>query len=291
MRVLLAGYGFTARALARVLIARGDAVAATSRRADALAGIAADGAAPVLADPASEQGRKALAEAARGVTHLVSCVPPGEHGDPILPVLAEMEGGQRPWLGYLSTTGVYGDRKGGWAFEWEAPAPGQARSVRRAEAEAGWLAMGARVFRLSGIYGPGRSALDRLREGTARIIDHPGQVFARVHVDDIAAALIAAMDQPEATGVFNLADDRPCSQREVMEGAAAMLGIAPPAAEPFDPGRMSPMLASFHAECRRVSNARAKAVLGWRLAYPTWREGLAAILDAEKGFAARGGGG
>jgi nucleoside-diphosphate-sugar epimerase len=291
MRVLLIGYGYTARALARALIARGDAVSATARGTEALAGIAADGAAPVLADPAGEDGLRALAEAARGATHLVSSVPPGEDGDPILPVLAAMEDRDRPWQGYLSTTGVYGDRRGGWAFEWEAPTPGQTRSVRRAEAEAGWLAIGARVFRLSGIYGPGRSALDRLRDGTARIIDHPGQVFARVHVDDIAAALIAAMDQPEATGLFNLADDRPCSQREVMEGAAAMLGMAPPAPEPFDPDRMRPMLASFHAECRRVSNARAKAVLGWRPGYPTWREGLAAALAAEKGFAARGGGG
>ncbi len=291
MRVLLIGYGFTARALARALIARGDAVSATARGADALTGIAADGASPVLADPASEDGRKALAEAARAATHLVSSVPPGEDGDPILPVIEAMRAGERPWAGYLSTTGVYGDRKGGWAFEWEPPTPGQARSVRRAGAEAGWRAMDARVFRLSGIYGPGRSALDRLRDGTARIIDHPGQVFARVHVDDIAAAVIAAMDRPEAAGVFNLADDRPCSQREVMEGAAAMLGVAPPAPEPFNPDRMSPMLASFHAECRRVSNARAKAVLGWRPGYPTWREGLAAVLDAEKGFAARGGGG
>ena len=279
-RLLLIGYGFTARALADRARAAGFAVSATARREDALAGIEANGAAPILADPASEAGRAAMAAGIEQATHVVSAVPPGEAGDPILPVLAQADLSGR-WLGYLSTTGVYGDRLGGWAFEWDAVAPGQPRSIRRAEAEAGWTAYGAVLFRLAGIYGPGRSPLDRLRAGKARIIDKPGQVFARIHVEDIASAVLAAMAQPEAAGAFNLADAHPCPPGEPIAGAARMLGVAPPVSEPFDPGTMSPMLASFYSECRRVSNARAKAVLGWRPAFPTWREGLAAIFKAE----------
>lgn len=277
MRLLLIGYGYVARATARRALEAGAAVSATFRRPGQDAEIARDGVTPILADPAAPEGANALRAAAMGATHILSSVPPGAAGDPVLTALdgSDLRG---RWLGYLSTTGVYGDRKGGWAFEWEAPTPGQTRSIRRAEAEAGWARSGARIFRLSGIYGPGRSALDRLERGEARIIDHPGQVFARIHVDDIAGALIAAMARPEADGPFNIADDHPCGQREVIEGAARLLGVAPPAPEPYDPETMSPMLAGFHAECRRVSNARAKARLGWRPVYPSWREGLAACL-------------
>ena len=238
------------------------------------------GATPLIADPAEPDGADALRRVWSQAGYAISSVPPPEGGDP---VLAALEGvASRPgWIGYLSTTGVYGDRKGGWAFEWETPTPGQGRSVRRAEAEAGWSALGARLFRLSGIYGPGRSAFDRLREGRARRIVTPGQVFSRIHVEDIASCLMLAMARPDRTGAFNLADDWPCPQSEVIEGAAQRLGIDPPPAEDLETADMSAMARSFYEENRRVSNARAKAAFGWRLSYPTWREGLDAILKAE----------
>ena len=218
-----------------------------------------------------------MREAARGAGAVIFSAAPGEAGDPFLPAFDGMDLGLT-WLGYLSTTGVYGDRQGGWAFEHDPVSPGQPRSVRRAEAEAAWSERGARLFRLSGIYGPGRSALDRVRSGDGPVFHKAGQVFSRVHVDDIASVLIRALEQQGAKGAFNLADDHPSSQAEVMCGAAEMLGAPAPEVIAFDPDQASAMQASFFCECRRVSNARAKAVLGWRPAYPSWREGLAAIL-------------
>lgn len=207
----------------------------------------------------------------------MSSVPPGPDGDPILPALAGADlAGKR--LIYLSTTGVYGDRRGGWAFETDPVTPGQGRSIRRGQAEAAWLALGAISLRLGGIYGPGRSAFDRLADGRP-VFDKPGQVFSRIHVDDIAAAIEAALARPKVTGPVNIVDDAPSSQIEVMTGAAGMAGRPAPDIQPFDPAEASPMLASFFAENRRVSNARAKTVLGWRPAYADWRSGLAAILD------------
>ncbi|PWE18423.1 NAD(P)-dependent oxidoreductase [Marinicauda salina] len=278
---LLIGYGYVARATAAALAARGVPVTASTRSGETAAAIEAAGHRALVAGPSDSDGAAALANAAAEATHVLSSVPPGEAGDPVAPALAgvDLSGA---WVGYLSTTGVYGDRGGGWAFEWERPAPGQPRSLRRRAAEQDWERLGARIFRLAGIYGPGRSALDRVRARTARRIDKPGHVFSRIHVDDIADALVRAMlDRLGAAGPFNLADDRPCAQAEVVEGAARLLDVAPPPIEPFDPGTLSPMLASFYAESRRVSNARAKAALGWRLRYPTWREGLAACLEAE----------
>ena len=208
---------------------------------------------------------------------VLACAPPGEAGDPFLPALpAETLSGK--WLGYLSTTGVYGDRQGGWAFEYEPVSPGQDRSIRRAQAEAQWLEHGARLFRLAGIYGPGRSAFDRL-EADKVVFDVPGHVFSRIHADDIAQAIALSLEQPEAKGAFNLADDWPDTQPNVMTGAAQIAGVPGPRIQPFDPDKASPMQASFYAECRRVSNARAKAALGWRPSYPSWREGLQAIWD------------
>lgn len=282
-RVLLAGYGYTSRAIARALLARGVRPVGTTRSPDTAKQIEAEGVAALIADPATPDGAQALRAAIEESTHVLSSIPPARDGsaaDPLLGAIGDADLSGR-WLGYLSTTGVYGDRGGGWAFEYEPATPTQDRSIRRAAAEAAWSAHGARLFRLSGIYGPGRSALDRVRAGTAKRLDKPGHVFSRIHVDDIASAVVAAMlDRPEASGAFNLADDHPSSQSEVLEGAARRLGVEPPPLEPFDPDAMSPMAASFYAECRRVSNARTKAALGWRPAYPTWREGLDAILAA-----------
>lgn len=278
--ILFAGFGYVAAATAARLNAAGWTVLASTRSEATAERIAADGYEAVHADPAEPSGADALCRAAERVDAIVFSAAPGEAGDPFLPAFAGADL-SHIWLGYLSTTGVYGDRSGGWAFEREAVTPGQPRSVRRAEAEAEWARRGARVFRLSGIYGPGRSTLDKIRAGDTQVFDKPGQVFSRIHVEDIAAALALALDRPEAHGAFNLADDHPSSQAEVMTGAAALLGAPPPEIVRFDPERASPMQASFFSECRRVSNARAKAVLGWRPAHRSWREGLQAIFKAE----------
>lgn len=278
---LLIGYGYVARATASRLNAAGWSVSATARSDEAAAVVEADGLAVVRSDPASPQGRAALRSAMEAHDAAISSISPGPGGDPVLPALEGLAPG-RVWLGYLSTTGVYGDRQGGWAFEWEAPTPGEPRSLARVQAEAGWQALGGRIFRLGGIYGPGRSALDRVRAGERSVWVKPGQVFGRIHVDDIASALTAALDRPDAQGVFNLVDDWPSDQAEVAQGAAALLNERALEERTFDPEAVAPMLASFYRECRRVSSVRAKAVLGWRLAHPDWNSGLEAILAAEK---------
>lgn len=275
--ICLLGFGFTAKAVARRLSAEGWRVFASTRSADQAEQIRAQGYQPVLADPAKPDDHDALRAAVSACDAVLACAPPGEARDPFLPALSA-EVLDRKWLGYLSTTGVYGDRQGGWAFEYEPVSPGQDRSIRRAQAEADWLKRGARLFRLAGIYGPGRSAFDRLEAGKT-VFDKPGHVFSRVHADDIAQAIALSLERPEASGAFNLADDWPDTQANVMRGAAEIAGLPGPDIEPYDPENASPMQASFYSECRRVSNARAKAALGWRPRYPSWREGLRAIWD------------
>lgn len=275
--ITLYGFGFTARAIARRLSQEGWYVRATTRSSEQAKAISALGYEAVIADPAKASDYTLLQDAAKASDALVFCAPPGEDGDPFAAALSSLDL-SRTWLGYLSTTGVYGDRQGGWAFEYEATTPGQDRSIRRAEAEAYWLKRGARLFRLAGIYGPGRSAFDRL-EADKTVFEKPGHVFSRIHVDDIAQAVLLALARPEVSGAFNLADDWPDTQPNVMTGAAQIAGLPGPRIEPFDPENASPMQASFYAECRRVSNARAKAALGWRPSYPSWREGLQAIWD------------
>lgn len=275
--VLLIGYGYVAKATARRLIEGGTRVIATTRSEATGRQIEAAGAQALVCDPATDEGGAQLRAALGRASHAISSVPPGEDGDPVLDALTEADTGGT-WLGYLSTTGVYGDRDGGWAFEWEEPTPGQDRSVRRAEAEAGWTELGARLFRLGGIYGPGRSAIERQKEGKARRVTDPGQVFSRIHVEDIAACLELAIRKPGPAGAFNLVDDWPSPQSEVVEGAARLLGREPPPLETLDEAEMSAMARSFYAERRRVSNARAKAAFGWRLHYPSWREGLPTCL-------------
>lgn len=205
-------------------------------------------------------------------SHVLSSVPPGEGGDPVLARYGEALGNR--WLGYLSSTGVYGDTGGAWVDE-SAPA-GAGRRGARVAADGEWLARGARVFRLPGIYGPGRSTLDRVRERRAHRIDLPGQVFSRVHVDDIASGVVAALDAP--AGAYNLSDDLPASQNAVIEHACRLLGREFPPLQTLDEAGLSPMARGFYAENRRVANGRAKRVLGWRLRYPTYREGLASLL-------------
>lgn len=223
-----------------------------------------------------------------GVTHVLSSVPPGDGNDPVLgqhradlAALAD----QLVWIGYLSTIGVYGDQQGRWIDEDCPPAPISATSRRRVDAEQQWLALGrelgvpAHVFRLPGIYGPGgRNQIDAVRAGRAHRVVKPGQVFNRIHVDDLAAVLIASMDARDGASVYNVADDQPAPADQVIAYAAELLGVDPPPAVPFDKAQLSPFAAHFYAECKRVRNQRIKQELGINLRYPTFRQGLAAIL-------------
>ena len=211
----------------------------------------------------------AAATALAAATHLLSSVPPDRDIDPVLARYGNGLAGKR--LVYLSSTGVYGDTGGAWVDE--SAATGTGRRSARAAADADWLALGARVLRLPGIYGPGRSALDRVREGRAHRTGLPGQIFSRVHVDDIVAGVLAAFDAPG--GAYNLADDHPCAQDEVIEHAAHLLGLSPPPLVSLD--RLSPMARGFYAENRRVANGKAKRVLRWTPRYPDYRAGLRAL--------------
>lgn len=283
--LFLFGYGFSGRALARSLAAKGWDILATHRDAQGAARIAADGHHPVdLAD------RDAVTEALRHANAMLITAPPGAQGCPGLNGLAgplAQAGAFPDWTGYLSTTGVYGDRQGGWVTENSRLAAQSVEGARRVGAERDWLDVGrgmgltVTIFRLPGIYGPGRSAFDRLREGRARRIAAPGQVFSRVHVDDLAAGLEASIARPRAGGTYNLCDDEPAPNSDVVAHAARLLGMQPPPEVSLEDANLSPAAMRFYAESKRVSNARAKAELGWRPAYPTYREGLAAVLAAE----------
>ncbi len=216
--------------------------------------------------------KAAVCAALSRATHVLSSVPPQDGEDPVLSNYGDAFGPQ--WLGYLSSTGVYGDTGGAWVDE-SAPIGGGRRGAR-AVADAAWLDRGARVFRLPGIYGPGRSPLDRVREGRAHRIDLPGQVFSRVHVEDIASGVLAARTAPP--GAYNLSDDLPASQNAVVEEACRLLGRDAPPLQSLDEAGLSPMARGFYAENRRVANRKAKRVLDWRPRYPTYREGLASLL-------------
>jgi nucleoside-diphosphate-sugar epimerase len=238
-----------------------------------------------ISDPA------ALAEALKATSALLIAAPPGTEGCPGLPVIVPALARAHAfpdWTGYLSTTGVYGDRRGGWVFEASRLAAQSVEAGRRVGAERDWREVGrgmgltVAVFRLPGIYGPGRSALDRLRAGEARRIVSPGQVFSRIHVDDLAAGLAVSIARPRAGAIYNLCDDEPAPNSDVIAYAAGLIGLPVPPEVPLDEAGLSPQALRFYAESKRVSNALAKAELGWRPAYPSYREGLRAILDAEK---------
>ncbi|MDF1587518.1 SDR family oxidoreductase [Marinimicrococcus flavescens] len=278
------GLGYTAQVLARRLHAAGWEVRGTTRDPAKAARLEAQGwrAFPFqrgqpLADPAS-----ALA----GVTHLLVSIAPDEEGDPVLAAhgadLARLK--TLAWAGYLGTTGVYGDRGGAWVDEEDAPAPDLGRAARRLEAERAWLASGlkAHVFRLAGIYGPGRNQIASLRNGTARRIVKPGQVFSRIHVEDIATVLEASMARPNPGRIYNVCDDEPAPPQDPVTFAAGLLGVEPPPEQDFATAELSPMARSFYADNRRVRNARIKEELGVQLAFPTYREGLRALLAAKK---------
>lgn len=253
MRLFVFGLGYAALAIA-------------ARLPDAR--VAATGSAGDIAFDDTERVRFEIAQA----THILSSVPPGED-DPVVAAYGDALRETRTWLGYLSSTGVYGDTGGAWADE-SAPT-GSGRRSARAVADAAWLALGARVFRLPGIYGPGRSPLDRIRGGEARRIDVPGQVFSRVHVDDIASGVIAALDAPP--GAYNLADDEPAPQSDVVAFGCRLLGLPVPPLVPLDEANLSPAARAFYSENRRIANGKAKRMLGWRPVWPDYRLGLRAL--------------
>ncbi len=283
-RLFVFGLGYTAQIVGRQLRADGWHVAGTCRGAETAAALEAQGfeVFPFDGDRPLENPRRALA----GTTHLLASVPPSDSGDPALrhhaADIASLPG--LAWAGYLSTTGVYGDRGGDWVDESTPRSPTTPRGRRRAEAEMGWTGlfeMGrvpVHLFRLPGIYGPGRSAIDAVRAGRTRRVFKEGQVFSRIHVDDLAAALIASMVQPRPGAVYNLCDDEPAPPQDVTAYACDLLGVPVEPLTPIDQANLTPMARSFYEESKRVRNDRMKRELGVTLAYPNYREGLRAIL-------------
>ena len=277
-RLFCLGLGYTALALARRLRPQGWAIGGTCREPDKAATLRAGGI-DAIVDP--DDARRLIAMA----THLLASIPPDADGDPALalwgPAIARHPG--LAWVGYLSTTGVYGDRDGDWVDETAPLAPTGERGRRRVQAEAAWSALlpgvPVHIFRLAGIYGPGRSALDTVRAGRAQRVVKQAQVFSRIHVDDIAQVLAASIERPRPGAVYNVCDDNPAPPDEVIAHACALLGVAPPPEVPFDQAQLSDMARSFYADNKRVANGLIKAELGVRLAYPDYRTGLQALLE------------
>ncbi|MCS6878851.1 MAG: SDR family oxidoreductase [Geminicoccaceae bacterium] len=275
------GFGYVAHHLARRLRERGIEIRGTTRSAEKARALDSQGVRGFL----FARDRPVPPAALAGTTHVLVSIPPDEEGDPVLDRhgedLRRLEG--LVWVGYLGTTGVYGDRGGAWVDEDTPLQPTLARTDRRARAEAAWLASGlpVHVFRLAGIYGPGRNAIRQLLDGTARRIVKPGQVFSRVHVEDIAAVLEASMERPNPGRIYNVCDDEPAPPQDVVAFAAELLGVPPPPEEPFETAELSPVARSFYRDNRRVRNERIKRELGIALRYPTYREGLRALLPIE----------
>ncbi|MCR9256621.1 MAG: SDR family oxidoreductase [Alphaproteobacteria bacterium] len=281
------GVGYVAEALAVEAIARGWTVSGTARSEAKLAQLKALGIHPHLFDrdhPLVDPG-----VALKDVTHILSSVPPDADGDAVLDHHGDDLGRiavQLRWVGWLGTTGVYGDRRGLWVDEESECRPGAQKGRVRLALERAWHDLhrttGAPVhrFRLSGIYGPGRSPIDRVRAGQARIVDKPNQVFGRIHRDDIVRTLFASMAKPNPSAIYNVTDDLACPTGDPIRYACALLGVEPPAPTPFEQAGMTPMGRSFFSESKRVNNARIKRELGVTLAYPTYREGLKALFDA-----------
>ncbi|WP_080457337.1 SDR family oxidoreductase [Roseovarius sp. A-2] len=275
------GHGYCARALAARLLPQGWRIYGTTRDADKAEVLRAEGVIPVLWD--GDDLTAALHEA----THLLSSAGPSEAGDPVLARWREEIAAiaqHLTWAGYLSTTGVYGDHQGGWVNEDTPLTPSTKRGQLRVKAEAEWQAIPGlplHIFRLAGIYGPGRGPFEKVRQGNARRIIKSGQVFSRIHVDDIAQALEASFTSPSPGSAYNICDDDPAPPQDVIAHAAELLGVAVPEAIPFEDAEMSPMARSFYAESKRVSNRRIKEDLGLRLIHPDYRHGLRALLAEE----------
>jgi nucleoside-diphosphate-sugar epimerase len=287
IRLFVFGLGYSATALARAMKGHAAAIGGTVRSHEKAAALAAEGFGAVVFT--GEARSIAVAKALEGATHILASIPPGEAGDPVLvhhradviaaPALA--------WVGYLSTVGVYGRYGGAWVSERTTPHPASGRSTLRLATEREWQALAAErgvpaaIFRLAGIYGPGRNAFVNLAEGKAHRVVKPGQVFNRIHVEDIAAAVAAALGA-RAAGIFNLADDAPAAAEDVVAYAADLMGVTPPPAIPFERAELSPLARSFYDGNKRVQS-RIKETLGVSLRYPTYREGLNALWREHTG--------
>ena len=283
-RLFAFGLGFSAQELAARLKAQGWEIAGTAREEPKIDRLREDGFETTRF--AGDRSSFELPALLQGTTHLLHSIPPGDAGDPVLASYRDEIArlGTLEWIGYLSTVGVYGDQQGNWVSEETPPKPNSARTEARVAAEQAWLDFGreigvpVQVFRLAGIYGPGRSVFDKLAAGTARRINKDGQVFSRIHVEDIARVLEASIAQPRAGAIYNVADDEPAAPGDVVAHAAAMIGVAPPPEVDFEDADLSPMARSFYQGSRKIGNALIKSELGVELRYPTYREGLRSLL-------------
>ena len=276
--LLSLGHGYSASALARVLMPQGWRIIGTTRDAQGVARLQAQGVEPLLWPGES------LAPALARATHILSSIAPGQSGDPVLAHhAAEIAASPAKWVGYLSTTGVYGDHAGGWVDEATPLTPGTDRGRQRVVAEGEWQSLGLplHIFRLAGIYGPGRGPFEKVRDGTARRIIKPGQVFSRVHVDDIAQVLAASIHRPAPGEIYNVCDDDPAPPEDVIGHATTLLGLPLPPAIDYESAVMTPMARSFYAESKRVRNDKIKTDLGIKLIYPDYRVGLVALLATD----------
>lgn len=275
------GHGYSARALSRILLAQDWRVIGTTRNEDKAVGMMNDGIEPRIWPGAD------MAPALNGATHLLISAAPDDAGDPVLAALHDeiaARAGQFEWVGYLSTTGVYGDHGGDWVDETTPLTPSTKRGIARVQAESAWAAipdLPLHIFRLAGIYGPGRGPFAKVRAGTARRIIKADQVFSRTHVADIARVLAASIRNPNPGAVYNVCDNDPAAPQDVIGYAADLLGLPLPPAEDFEKAEMSPMARSFYAESKKVRNDRIKNELGVELLYPDYRSGLKALLAHE----------
>lgn len=275
------GHGYSARALSRILLAQDWRVIGTTRNEDKAVGLMNDGIEPRIWPGAD------MAPALNGATHLLISAAPDDAGDPVLAALHDeiaARAGQFEWVGYLSTTGVYGDHGGDWVDETTPLKPSTKRGIARVQAESAWAAipdLPLHIFRLAGIYGPGRGPFAKVRAGTARRIIKADQVFSRTHVADIARVLAASIRNPNPGAVYNVCDNDPAAPQDVIGYAADLLGLPLPPAEDFEKAEMSPMARSFYAESKKVRNDRIKNELGVKLLYPDYRSGLKALLAHE----------
>jgi nucleoside-diphosphate-sugar epimerase len=274
--MLFFGLGFSAEALARRLDPTNWKITGTSRSVEGAARIAALGHTGVVFSE--------MDIVPYDVTHIVTSIPPDADGDPVLrkfSVQLAARAASFEWLAYLSTTGVYGDHAGAWVDEDTALTPNTERGHRRQSAETAWRALHnlpVHIFRLAGIYGPGRNALESLKDGTAKRVIRAGQIFSRIHVEDIAGILEASISKPNPGRAYNVADDEPCPPQDVITYGAGLLGIAPPPEIPFEGAYLSPMARSFFMDSKRVSNARVKTELNYRFQFPNYKLGLKSLL-------------
>jgi nucleoside-diphosphate-sugar epimerase len=279
------GHGFSARALSRLLIPQGWRVIGTTRSPEKVEALGREGVEPVIW-PGTD-----MAPHLEAATHVLLSAAPDDEGDPVLAALRDeiaANAGHLDWVGYLSTTGVYGDHQGGWVDESTPLTPSTRRGHQRVKAEAQWQALAdeaglpLHIFRLAGIYGPGRGPFAKVRRGTARQIIKKDQVFSRIHVDDIARVLAASIAKPDPGAVFNVCDNEAAPPQDVLAHAARLIGVDLPPPEDYATAEMTPMARSFYAESKRVRNDRIRDDLGVTLVYPTYREGLAALLALEE---------